>query len=149
MEREGFISTEYIEGEHLSVSLIGGNARLPLTLNRQHIKKAEKKGVDYFCYDGNEVNIEHPARREIFDVACRAGDMLGCRGLFGIDIVYGDRPYVVDVNPRATTAVLGLTRVLEENLADLILRARFGALPAKVSTRGSFSFTKADLGRFS
>jgi predicted ATP-grasp superfamily ATP-dependent carboligase len=149
VERDGYISTEYVEGEHLSVSLIGGNAMLPLTLNRQHIKKVEEKGVAYFNYDGNEVNIEHPAGKEILDVARRAGHMLGCRGLFGIDIVYGDRPYVVDVNPRVTTAVIGLARVLEENVADLILKARFGSLPDHVNGTGSFSFTKADLGRLS
>ncbi len=147
VEREGYISTEYVEGEHLSVSLLGGKATLPLTLNRQHIKKIEENGVASFSYDGNDVNIGHPAKKEILDVACRAGDMLGCRGLFGIDIVYGDRPYIVDVNPRVTTAIIGLTRVLEENVADLIIKARFGALPDEVIAKGQFSFTKADLER--
>jgi hypothetical protein len=149
VEREGYISTEYVEGEHLSVSLIGSNTMLPLALNRQHIGMIEEKGATCFRYDGNDVNIGHPAKKEILDVACRAGDMLGCRGLFGIDIVYGDRPYVVDVNPRATTSVLGLARVLEDNLADLILKARFGSLPDHVDAKGSFSFTKADLERLS
>lgn len=149
IEREGFISTEYIEGEHLSVSLIGGKAMLPLALNRQHINKLEEKGVTYFEYNGNEVNIEHPAREKIFDVAKKAGDMLGCRGLFGIDIVYGDKPYVVDVNPRPTTAVIALARVLEDNIADLILKARFGVLPDSINVTGRFSFTKAELERLS
>jgi hypothetical protein len=149
VEREGFISTEYVEGEHLSVSLVGGNAMLPLSLNRQYINTFEEKGIAYFGYDGNEVNIEHPAREEIFDVARRVGDMLGCRGLFGIDIVYGGRPYVVDVNPRPTTAVLGLAKVLDYNLADLILKARFGLLPDRVNVKGRFSFTRADLERLS
>ncbi len=146
IEREGFVSTEYIEGEHLSVSLIRGKTLLPLTLNRQHIRKTEAKGIAYLDYNGNEMPYDHPARKEIFDVACRAGDMLGCRGLFGIDIVYGDRPYVVDVNPRPTTAVIGLVKVMEDNVADLILRARFGALPDKVNVTGHYSFTKTGLG---
>jgi len=148
VEREGYISTEYIEGEHLSVSLVGGKTMLPLALNRQYIDIVEEKGAAYFKYDGNDVNIGHPAEGEIIDVAKRAGDMLGW-GLFGVDIVNGDRPYVVDVNPRATTAVLGLVRVLDSNLADLILKARFGALPEKVNATGHFSFTKADLERLS
>jgi predicted ATP-grasp superfamily ATP-dependent carboligase len=147
VEREGLISTEFIEGEHLSVSLIGGNSILPLTLNKQHIKAVRSKDIDFIEYNGNEVPYGHPARAEIFDVAKKAGDMLGCRGLFGIDIVYGDKPYVVDVNPRPTTAVLALARVLEANIADLILRARFGSLPESVGTNGHYSFTKADLGR--
>jgi len=149
IEREGFISTEYIEGEHLSVSLIGGRTILPLTLNRQMIKKTEANGLAHLDYNGNEMPIEHQAKKEIFDVAKKAGHMLGCRGLFGIDIVYGDKPYVVDVNPRPTTAVLGLARVMEENLADLTLKARFGDLPDGVTLKGHFSFTKSDLERLS
>jgi tyramine---L-glutamate ligase len=145
VERDGFISTEYIEGEHLSVSLIGGKTMLPLTLNKQHIRIVD----DGIAYDGNEVPYDHPAREEIFAVAKKAGQMLGCRGLFGIDIVYGDKPYVVDVNPRPTTAVLALARVLEDNIADLILKARFGRLPDSVNVKGRYSFTKADLERLS
>jgi predicted ATP-grasp superfamily ATP-dependent carboligase len=49
------------------------------------------------------------------------------------------------VNPRPTTAVLGLARVLQMNIADLILMARFGTLPESVDTKGHFSFTKHDL----
>ena len=149
VEREGLVSTEYIEGEHLSVSLIGGKTMLPLTLNRQHITRTEVKDIAFLGYNGNEMPYEHPAKKEIFEVAARAGHMLGCKGLFGIDIVYGDRPYVVDVNPRPTTSVLGLAKVMEENIADLILRARFGALPESVTLKGHFSFTRSDLEQLS
>lgn len=145
VKREGFISTEYIEGEHLSVSLIGGKTMLPLTLNKQYIRMIKSNGIELIHYDGNEVPCEHPAKQEIFDVAMKAGHMLGCHGLFGIDIVYGDRPYVVDVNPRPTTTVLALDKVLDTNVADLILKARFGTLPDSVDVKGHYSFTKADL----
>jgi predicted ATP-grasp superfamily ATP-dependent carboligase len=147
VEREGFISTEYIEGEHLSVSLIGGKTMLPLTLNKQHIRVVEGNGIAFIEYDGNEVPYEHPAKQEILDVAVRAGQMLGCKGLFGIDVVYSGRPYVVDVNPRPTTAVLALDKVLDANIADLILKAHFGMLPDSVNVKGHYSFTKSDLGR--
>ena len=156
VEREGYISTEYIEGEHLSVSFVSGSGfALPLTLNRQHIHM--DGGV---AYDGNDVNVEHPAGEEIVAAARRAGQMLGCRGLFGVDIVYGrvhdgadiagsDRhPYVVDVNPRPTTSVVGVARVIDRNLADLVLLARFGELPDRVGYRGRCSFTKTDLEAF-
>ncbi len=149
IEREGFISTEYIEGEHLSVSLIGGKAMLPLTLNRQHIKKTEANDIAYLDYNGNDMPYDHPAKKEIFEVAKKTGHMLGCRGLFGIDIVYGDKPYVVDVNPRPTTSVIGLARVMKDNLADLIIKARFGSLPDDVTISGHFSFTKSDLEQLS
>jgi predicted ATP-grasp superfamily ATP-dependent carboligase len=139
---EGYISTEFIDGEHLSVSLLGGaDIILPLTLNRQHIHMDGK-----FEYDGNDVNVDHPAREEIFAVARKAGHMLGCRGLFGVDVVFADRPYVVDVNPRPTTSVVGVARVLDRNLAELVLLARFGELPDRVGYRGRCSFTIKDLG---
>jgi predicted ATP-grasp superfamily ATP-dependent carboligase len=138
---DGYIATEYVEGEHLSVSLLGGTDRvLPLTLNRQHIHINEK--VEY---DGNDVNVDHPARADIFAVARQAGHMLGCRGLFGVDIVYAGRPYIVDVNPRPTTSVLGVARVIDRNLADLVMQARFGQLPDHVGYRGRCSFSKKDL----
>lgn len=141
---DGYIFTEFIDGEHLSVSLIGGEGSiLALTLNRQRIHMDGK-----FEYDGNDVNIEHPAREEIFAVARSAGRMLGCRGPFGVDIVYSDRPYVVDVNPRPTTALVGVSRVIDRNLADLVLLARFGELPERVGYRGRCSFTKKDLEAF-
>jgi predicted ATP-grasp superfamily ATP-dependent carboligase len=149
IEREGFISTEYIEGDHLSVSLIGGKTMLPLTLNRQHIKKTEAKDIAFLDYNGNDMPCDHPAKKEIFEVAKKTGQMLGCRGLFGIDIVYGDKPYVVDVNPRPTTSAIGLARIMEENMADLIIKARFGILPNSVIINGHFSFTKSDLEQLS
>ncbi len=141
VDTEGYISTEYIDGEHLSISLIGGKTMLPLTLNKQHIHFERNTIV----YDGNDVNVEHPAKEEIFDAACKAGNMLGCKGLFGIDVVYSDKPYIVDVNPRPTTAVYGLARVLHTNVADLILQAHFGTLPDHVEASGHFTFTKHDL----
>jgi tyramine---L-glutamate ligase len=132
---EGYISTEFIDGEHLSVS--------PLTLNRQHIHMDGK-----FEYEGNDVNVDHPAREEIFDIARKAGHMLGCRGLFGVDVVFADRPYVVDVNPRPTTSVVGVARVLDRSLAELILLASFGTLPDRVGYRGRCSLAIKDLEAF-
>jgi predicted ATP-grasp superfamily ATP-dependent carboligase len=141
---DGYISTELIHGEHLSVSLLGGaDTILPLTLNRQHIHMNGR--VEY---DGNDVNVDHPAKEEIFEVARKAGHMLGCRGLFGVDIVFADRPYIVDVNPRPTTSVVGVARVIDRSLADLVLLARFGGLPDRVGYRGRCSFTKKDLEAF-
>lgn len=141
VDKAGYISTELIEGEHLSVSLVAGeNSVLPLSLNRQHIRMDGT--VEY---DGNDVNIEHPAKDSIFRVARVAGNMLGCRGLFGVDIVFDGLPYVVDVNPRPTTSLIGVARTIDRSLADIIILARFGGLPESIGRTGSCSFTKNDL----
>ncbi|NJD76733.1 MAG: ATP-grasp domain-containing protein [Candidatus Methanoperedens sp.] len=138
--REGFIATSFIQGEHLSVSLVTGKTQLPLTVNRQLIEVNEKisyKGgvVPYFC----ERNME------IIETAKKTAQLLGCRGYSGVDIVLGDKPYVVDVNPRPTTSIIGISRVLGAEIADLILRSRFGELPENVRINGSFTFKKDEL----
>ena len=62
--------------------------------------------------------------------------MLGCQGYVGVDLVLGDRPYVVDVNPRITTSVVGLAAVMEEEIADLLVQASKGQGPAEVHLAG-------------
>jgi predicted ATP-grasp superfamily ATP-dependent carboligase len=60
-------------------------------------------------------------------------------------MVLGDKPYVVDVNPRPTTSIIGISRVMEYEIADLILKSSFGELPASVKVSGSFTFKKEEL----
>jgi len=47
----------------------------------------------------------------------------GLSGRAGIDLIVGDLLRVVDVNPRPTTSIVGIAKVMREELADLILRA--------------------------
>lgn len=46
-----------------------------------------------------------------------------------IDFVMGERPWAVDVDARPTTSIIGIVRVMKEQIGDLIVRARFGGLP--------------------
>lgn len=140
MLKEGFIATEYIEGEHLSASIITGRTQLPLTINKQLIEIN-----DNISYKGGIVPYRCGRNDEIIDVAKRTVKALGCRGYAGVDIVLGDKPYVVDVNPRPTTSIIGIARVLDAEIADLILKSKFGALPEDVRVRGRFTFKKEEL----
>ncbi len=137
---DDFIITKFIAGEHLSVSLIIGESTLPLTVNRQYIEIGSE-----ITYNGGVVAYPTPLREEVMDVAARAARALGCKGYVGLDIVAGDELYVVDVNPRPTTSLLGITKVIDCEIGDLIIRARFGGLPESIGISGSFRFTKADL----
>ena len=141
--KEGFIATEYIGGEHLSASVITGKTQLPLTINKQLIEIN-----DNISYKGGIVPYQCGRDEEVIGAAKRTVKALGCRGYAGVDIVLGDKPYVVDVNPRPTTSVIGIARVLDTEIADLILKSRFGELPADVRTRGSFAFKKEELPGF-
>jgi len=70
--------------------------------------------------------------------ACRSGRA-------GIDLVVGDLPRVVDANPRSTTSIVGMSKVMREELADLILRARVSTLPERVTVEGECEFRKGEL----
>ncbi len=138
--KEGFIATKFIKGEHLSASIITGRTQLALTVNRQLIEIN-----DEISYEGGIVPYYCDRNDEVIAVAKKTAKVLGCRGYAGVDIVLGDMPYVVDVNPRPTTSIIGICRVMEEEIADLMLRAGFGELPGHVKVSGTFTFRKDEL----
>ncbi len=138
----GEIVTRYYEGVHLSASFIVGQDRfLPLTINRQII---EFQG-DSISYQGSQVPYNTPRAPEIWEAAEKAADVLGLHGYAGIDFVVGDLPRAVDVNARPTTSIIGIAKVMQEELGALIVRARFGGMPEGVIITGSTTFVKSDL----
>ncbi len=144
-ETENYIATEYIEGEQLSVSLVCGKRTVVLSLNKQLIDITDRNGDILFDYIGNKVPYKAEYEDEIFQVAKRTAEILGCNGYVGIDVVYSDRPYVIDVNPRPTTAIFGLVRTLKCEIAELLLMNIFGELPVSVCLEGECTFTKDDI----
>ncbi len=142
---DNYIATEYIEGEHLSVSMICGQRTLHLSLNRQLIHVKDEDEGTIFDYRGNQVPYTTEYDDEVLMTAKRSAEALGCSGYVGIDIVYGDRPYVIDVNPRPTTALFGLVKTLRCEIGELLLNNVFGTLPDSVDHEGECSFTKNDI----
>ncbi|MEA1870194.1 MAG: ATP-grasp domain-containing protein [Euryarchaeota archaeon] len=139
---DDFIVTELVSGEHLSASLIIGKTTLPLTVNKQMVEI----GTETIKYNGGIVPYQTPRWDEVMNTAAKAADVLGCRGYAGVDIVAGDELYVVDVNPRPTTSILGIAKVIDHEIGDLIIRAGLGDLPESVGITGTFEFTKEMLG---
>ncbi|MEA3281665.1 MAG: ATP-grasp domain-containing protein [Euryarchaeota archaeon] len=135
---DDFIVTELVSGEHLSASLIIGKTTLPLTVNKQMVEI----GTETIEYNGGVVPYQTPRWSEIMNTAAKSADVLGCRGYVGVDIVAGDELYVVDVNPRPTTSILGIAKVTDHEIGDLIIRAGLGDLPESVGITGTFEFTK-------
>jgi predicted ATP-grasp superfamily ATP-dependent carboligase len=139
-------SQEYIEGEHYSVSLVAsrvigdaclyysGKPPLTLAVNRQYID------IDVggrFSYRGGETPV-HPEREaEIIKIAMKTVEVLGCQGYCGIDMVVGNQIYVVDVNPRITTSLVGIAACMEEEIADILVEASKGGGPDEVHLTGS------------
>ena len=64
----------------------------------------------------------------------------------GVDIVLSEVPYVVDVNPRPTASIFGISRVMREEIGELLLTNRFGTLPDSVRVEGEYHFSKDMLG---
>jgi hypothetical protein len=132
--QKGFIATEYLCGEHLSVSLIASENRvLPLAINRQLICEEG----DTITYYGSQTPCRVENWEEIEAIASEAVEILGCRGYVGVDIINGEKPCIVDVNPRATTSITPISQILPCEIAELILKAKTNQLPEKIETRGS------------
>jgi tyramine---L-glutamate ligase len=150
-----FIISEYIEGTHLSVSLIAGQTPLPLTVNRQFIEfipngdKTEnigqKTGVYSIKYNGSQTPYQTQRNTELYETAISTVESLKCFGYVGIDMVLADIPYVVDVNPRPTASLFGIGQVMREEIGDLLLKNKFGGLPDSVHIDGEYRFLKDDL----
>ncbi len=150
-----FIASEYIEGEHLSVSLIAGDKPLPLTVNRQFIEFGRKEGetgesekktsVSGIKYNGSMTPYRTLRREELYETAISTVKCLNCFGYVGVDIVLSDFPYVVDVNPRPTASLFGISRVMREEIGDLLLKNKFGGLPDSVCVEGEYCFSKDSL----
>jgi len=129
----GFVATEYIQGEHISVSLITGKTTLPLTINHQIIHQNDNT----ITYHGNQTPWEVKNREKILKIATETVRALGCKGYTGVDIVNGDQPCVIDVNPRPTTSIIPISQILTCEIAELILNAKTGVLPEKIDITGS------------
>jgi len=56
----------------------------------------------------------------------RTVEVLGCQGYCGVDIVLADQVYVVDVNPRITTSLVGIAACMDEEIANLLVAASKG-----------------------
>ena len=144
-QREGFIATEYIEGEHLSVSMVCGKKPLPLTVNKQMIDINPENENSEIGYNGNLTPYRTARQNELYDTAIATADALSCHGYVGVDIVLADKPYVVDVNPRPTTSLFSISKVMKQEIADLLLKNCLGGLPDSVDISGEYMFTKEDL----
>jgi len=131
----------YVRGTAASVSLLAdGRRAVALTVNAQRVSASSG-----FCYRGGQTPFDHPLAAAAADAAMRTCVAFpGLRGYVGVDVVLTDaEPVVIEVNPRLTTAYLGVRAVLEENVAALALAACDGILPAQPTTRRRVRFTAA------
>jgi len=131
----------YVPGVAASVSLLAdGRRAVALTVNAQWVRASRP-----FAYRGGTTPLDHPLTGRAVEAAlgaCRA--LPGLRGWVGVDVVLtGSEAVVIEVNPRLTTAYLGVRAALEGNVAALALAACAGTLPAPPPARRQVRYTAA------
>jgi predicted ATP-grasp superfamily ATP-dependent carboligase len=127
-DRRPLLLQRYVQGLAASVSLLANGCRaVPLTLNAQRVRASRR-----LFYRGGRTPLDHPLARQAIEVARRTCQALpGLRGYIGVDLVLTAREaIVIEVNPRLTTAYLGVRAAVAENVAELALAACRGVLPA-------------------
>lgn len=115
----------WVEGAAMSLSLLCGLAGAELLcVNRQRIR-VDASGQ--LSYDGVEIDMlpktdaRWPTLAALTERVAEA--LSGLRGFVGVDIVWHEQrgPVVIEVNPRATCAYVGLSQKLSRNLAAEVL----------------------------
>ena len=129
----------FVPGVAASVSLLAdGRHAMALSMNAQWVRAATP-----FVYRGGLTPFDHPLAGQAVEAARRTCEALpGLRGYIGVDLVLTkSEAVIIEVNPRLTTAYLGLRSALEGNVAALALAACAGVLPAPPRVRRRVGFT--------
>nr|AAY89269.1 Orf1 [uncultured bacterium BAC10-10] len=122
----------YVPGTPASVALLAdGKRALALSVNGQRISRTGP-----FSYRGGITPLAHPLSKQAAQAAVRACESIaGLRGYVGVDLVLTrTEAVVIEVNPRLTTAYLGVRAALAgsgHNVAAMALAACRGILPRK------------------
>ncbi|MDE2504060.1 MAG: ATP-grasp domain-containing protein, partial [Burkholderiales bacterium] len=119
----------WIEGETLSLSLLcrRGRARL-LSVNRQRIEIDAGGSVAWAGVELDVMAAHDPRRLRLQELAGRiAAGLPGLGGYVGIDLVWHARrgPVVIEINPRVTSAYVGLAAALGRSIAAEIVADAF------------------------
>lgn len=134
----------YVRGVAASVSLMAdGRRAVALATNAQWIRSHAGMPSRPFVYRGGMTPLDHPLAGRAGELAVRACESIpGLRGYVGVDLLLSDSEvFVIEVNPRLTTAYLGVRSALDENVAAMALAACAGTLPEPSPARRSVRFT--------
>ena len=142
--RQTVLLQRYVTGTAASVSLLAdGRRAVALTVNAQAVRASMP-----FSYRGGRTPLDHPLAGPAVETALRTCQALpGLRGYIGVDLVLTEsEAFVIEVNPRLTTAYLGVRAALGGgigNIAAMALAACNGSLPTPPPVRRRVRFTAA------
>ena len=143
--RERLLLQRYVRGVAASVSLLAdGRHAVALSANSQAVRVSRQ-----LSYRGGTTPLDHPLAHLGVEAALRTCEAFpGLRGYIGVDVVLTkSEAVVIEVNPRLTTAYLGVREALRKpassagNVAAMALAACAGMLPTPPPIRQSVRFT--------
>ena len=143
--RGPWLVQRFVQGTAASVSVLSDGRRcVALALNRQSVRAGRR-----FSYHGGSTPLDHPLASRAIEVSLRTcGALPGLRGYIGVDLVLTrSEAFVIEVNPRLTTAYLGVRSALGEsssagaNIAGMAIAACAGHLPEVPPLRRRVRFT--------
>ena len=142
--RGRLVLQRYVRGVAASVSLVAdGRRAVALTTNAQSRRSLARTSSRPFAYRGGTTPIDHPLARRAAEEAVRTCEAIpGLRGYVGVDLVLTkSEAVVIEVNPRLTTAYLGVRSALVDNVAALAIAACAGSLPEPSPARKRVCFS--------
>jgi predicted ATP-grasp superfamily ATP-dependent carboligase len=123
--------------------LVGPRGPVPLLPARQDIT-VDPDGAMH--YRGGRLPLAVP--RSVIDLAVRAVACVpGLQGYVGVDLVLGEEPTMIEINPRLTTSYIGLRRLARFNVMQAMLDVLGGEPPEAMHYRtGEVAFDLDDTG---
>lgn len=120
----GFILQRYVEGVPCSVSLISGREVTPIACN--YIFSGWKEmNASFFRYSGNltPLRVNEEKRIEIEKIAVETAQLFDIKGSIGVDFILGDKPYVLELNPRFQGSLDSIEWSSDVNLFSMHVKA--------------------------
>ncbi|MHA1292163.1 MAG: ATP-grasp domain-containing protein [Promethearchaeota archaeon] len=128
-----YILQNFIDGNDLSVSLIGGSDFFTQTQNNLFILSINSQDINIKNfkedseYKGGYTPIQNFKKhlKEIKEFLKKL-KINFCKGYFGIDFIRksNNSYYFIEINPRLTTSYIGLRNIFKKNIAELIYKAK-------------------------
>ncbi|GEM_PF-1789189 len=143
---EEFLVQEYVLGADASVSLISnGSTCMPLTLNKQIINLSSPTSEEESTYGGGFSPFLHEKMTEALNASKKIVERVpGFYGYIGIDFVLtSESAYLMEINPRFTTSIVGISRILLRNISTLLIESVIERkLPKVIEVRGVARYLK-------
>ncbi len=117
---------KYLLGQEAEVDVISDGETTLIPGIMEHIERAGVHSGDSMAVYP-PVSLSGAVQAEIVEASCRIARALGVKGLMNIQfVVVDERPYVLEVNPRASRTVPYLSKITDVPMVQLAVGAMMG-----------------------